>query len=250
MICGLFSLNNHVLVWGNANFEQKQILMKTTSTLTFLSIFFLGFILEPIQLNGQETMSTHRFLTSGNCGICLNTIQTAGNNVEGVSVTNWNVTQDETTVTYDNTVTDLFQIMTAIASSGYDTEWYPADSAAYQGLVGSCCEYTRVIDYSSVQLGYLSLMDIWVTPLDITEQDVSDITLFYPNPSTGIISLDQKLLENNASIEMYNLIGSKVFELETVLNKKLDLSFLPKGQYIFVMKNDNVIVAHHKLIKL
>lgn len=217
------------------------ILLKVLSSALFVVICLSN--------SANEDISTHTFRTTGNCYICLLTIEDAGNSVAGVTDTQWDVVKDQTEVTYDNTVTDLYTIMKAIANSGYDTEWYPADPTAYQELVGTCCEYVHVIDYMNVQIGYLSIMDIWVYPLSISNQaEISNLNI-YPNPSSGMVQIDGSF-GNNTVLDIYNLLGEMVASVSASYNGQLDISFLAKGQYVVMLKNDDKIESLTKLIKL
>lgn len=217
----------------------------TLSTL-FVTIFIL--VLFSSQLKADENIVTHTFMTSGNCSICLETIQGAGNSVAGVVSTVWDVDKDETTVTYDITVTDLHQVMTAIANTGYDTEWFPGSESAYQHLIGTCCEYVRVIDYSVTIVNYLSIMDLWLFPLDINEVIANEVGIF-PNPTDGYCEVRLIPTEKSISLDVYNMAGSKVLSINAIENKILDLSILPCGQYICQFTNGGSVISKNKIIR-
>ena len=107
------------------------------------------------------------FPVLGNCYLCQLRIEEAVNNLDGIESVNWSYDTKITTVTYDDGVTDAYEMMHAISAVGHDTEWYPAPDSAYYTLVGTCCEYERTNDYTNVQIGYLSLMDLWVFRLEL-----------------------------------------------------------------------------------
>ena len=124
-----------------------------------LSIFMASGILA----QSPETEEIE-FPALGNCYLCKVRIEAKLNLLDGVTSSNWDYNTKVTTVEYDESVTDPFEIMQAVADTGHDTEWYPAPEEMYALLIGTCCEYERTINYSTVQIGYLSLMGIWVFP--------------------------------------------------------------------------------------
>jgi copper chaperone CopZ len=78
---------------------------------------------------------------SGNCGMCKNTIEKAGN-VKRVSAVSWNKETKLATVTYDADKTNKKEILKRIALVGYDNEAFRAPDKAYNALNG-CCQYQR-----------------------------------------------------------------------------------------------------------
>lgn len=77
----------------------------------------------------------------GNCGMCKTTIQKAAKSA-GASYANWNEDSKELQVSYAVNKTSAVKIQEAIAKSGYDTQDFTADDAAYNKLHG-CCKYER-----------------------------------------------------------------------------------------------------------
>ncbi len=121
-----------------------------------LIILIIAFSFE---LSAQEKgIETIKFETLGKCGMCKTKIEAAVNSIDGISYVFWNFAKNETIVTYDESKTNPFYIMQTIADTGHDTEWYRTPDAVYNLLIGSCCEYERTIDYSQVQIGYVTLL--------------------------------------------------------------------------------------------
>ena len=149
------------------------------------------------------------FPTLGNCYLCKLRIEGKLNLTEGVLSSDWNYDTKVTTVEYDESITDAFQIMQAIADTGHDTEWYRAPDDLYALLIGTCCEYERTIDYTNVQIGYLSLMGIWMFPVGITEPVNPYMVSVYPSVGDGNVTLDfgGELPHQEAFLKIYSMNG-------------------------------------------
>jgi hypothetical protein len=87
--------------------------------------------------------------------------------------------------------------------------------------------------------------------LTSTEEEFSVIKNIYPNPSSGLITID---LESDTpagyKMSLADLTGQKVFEsVLTETNNTFDLSFLKSGMYIFSLCSDNKNCFYHKWVK-
>jgi photosystem II stability/assembly factor-like uncharacterized protein len=64
----------------------------------------------------------------------------------------------------------------------------------------------------------------------------SNRSLFYPNPCYGKFKIsNNKMLENNTDLEIYNLAGDKIYKLSNLkhqLSREIDISHFPKGTYM------------------
>ena len=215
----------------------------------FISLFSI------ITLIGQTRESMDIiFPTSGNCYTCKLRIEDAVNTIVGVEFVNWVNSDAITEVIYDVSKTDAFQIMHTIANVGHDTVWYPARDSAYNLLIGTCCEYERVMDYTNVQEGYLSLMDIWVTQLtEVRLRDEVDISIF-PTIGNGLFYLNIGNFQHQAQIgaSVYSIAGQRVYtqNLTPGSENKIDLSSLNSGQYFLVVLTGKTVILKSKLIKL
>ncbi|MFH1160824.1 MAG: T9SS type A sorting domain-containing protein [bacterium] len=217
--------------------------------------FLFPVMLVAIMAASQTVLSgepyTITFTTLGNCYICKTRIETKVNQVEGVISSEWDYVSKVTTVTYDNGVTDAFQVMHAIADTGHDTEWFRAPDSMYALLIGSCCEYPRTIDYTNVQIGYLSLMGIWVYPLGVQEDRHTTSFTVYPTAGNGLIHL-RKPLDNKlvpVSISVYSMTGDLVWSdtRNVDVDATIDLTALSKGQYIVMTRNGNMVISKHQI---
>jgi len=73
------------------------------------------------------------------CGTCKKNITKALKNLDGVISVQVDLKDKTTTVTYDDTKTNLEAIENAITSAGYDANDKKADPAAYKNL-DDCCK--------------------------------------------------------------------------------------------------------------
>ncbi|WP_395053322.1 T9SS type A sorting domain-containing protein [Flavobacterium sp.] len=73
---------------------------------------------------------------------------------------------------------------------------------------------------------------------------INSITIF-PNPSTGIFSIDFKNFVGETSLAVYNMLGQKVVEkvINDLSNYELDLSSYEAGTYFLRINNNNNITT-------
>lgn len=224
--------------------------MKIKTTLLIL----LAFMLTSTHLMSQEKDDfTIKFITLGNCYTCKVRLEAKLSTVEGVSSSNYDISQDQLSVTYDDLITDAYVIMQAVADTGHDTEWFRAPDEAYELLIGTCCEYDRTIDYSQVEIGYLSLMDLWMGHVAINEKDPVDKTLVYPTISQGKYSLqiNEAIHNNQLNIHIYSISGALIQskKVENNTNQLVDISNMPNGNYILTVSDNQKIISKTKIIK-
>lgn len=217
--------------------------MKKIIKFIVLSLLIFGY-------TTAKSSMTIEFKTSGNCSICKDRIETALNQLTGVISSNWSATSQSTTVTYNETIIDAFTIMHAVADVGHDTEWYQAPQEAYDLLVGTCCEYDRVLKYLDVIIGYLSLMDIYVFPLNVELNISNNVNQIYPNPSCDVINIS--LTENirNYNCSIFNNAGQEILKTNVYGNSQIDLSAFVNGQYLIIVKEGENIILKKKIQKI
>ncbi len=83
------------------------------------------------------------------------------------------------------------------------------------------------------------------TSLSVGIDEITNLTL-YPNPFNDRLSI--KSDSNLASIEIYNLLGQKVFEQKSQLNEEINLSTLNNGTYIIKLFDTRNRISTRKLI--
>ena len=70
----------------------------------------------------------------------------------------------------------------------------------------------------------------------------------YPNPTRG--SLEISGLETGSRIQVFNMLGSKMMELESLdKNQEISLAGKPDGLYYIVISMDNLPIGNYKVIK-
>jgi Cu(I)/Ag(I) efflux system membrane fusion protein len=78
----------------------------------------------------------------GNCGMCESRIEEAANNLEGVTVADWDVDSKMLHLQYNTNTVNVDDVEKAIAAVGHDTENHRAPDDVYDDLPG-CCMYDR-----------------------------------------------------------------------------------------------------------
>lgn len=78
---------------------------------------------------------------SGNCDMCEETIEKAGN-LKKIASIDWNKNTKLATISYDDKKTNKEEILKRIALAGYDSESFLAPEDAYKNLP-ECCQYKR-----------------------------------------------------------------------------------------------------------
>ena len=83
--------------------------------------------------------------------------------------------------------------------------------------------------------------ELFAAWLSITEvSDPANIAHCYPNPSTGILMLEYKDNYNDATFEIYDMLGEKVFTQKvTPGTQQLNISSLNNGVYIYKLIGRN-----------
>ena len=64
---------------------------------------------------------------------------------------------------------------------------------------------------------------------------------FYPNPATSVINFDfQKNVDKSYSLQIFNFMGKKVYELKNLSSKmNIELNDFYRAIYIFQLKDKN-----------
>ncbi len=194
-----------------------------------------------------ENTETVNFITSGNCIVCEVRIEEAVKKLSGISYVYWDPNTKIAMVTYDTTKTDVYEIMKKIASVGHDTEWFQGDNEKYAGLIGTCCEYPRTIDYNTAKIGYLSLMDKWVS---VQTKLTGEIKLFSVNNGNALNYNITNYDLTQLKLKIYSLSGVEVYSNSNLTSSgTIDLSSFYSGTYFAILTNQNKIIFNKKIIK-
>lgn len=85
-----------------------------------------------------------------------------------------------------------------------------------------------------------SPLDVTVSPgAGLPDQRPADVLIIYPNPSSGIISLQFSKNINEPEIEISTISGINILCQPLPPSRSLDLSGLPKGMYMLKVKAGN-----------
>ena len=75
----------------------------------------------------------------------------------------------------------------------------------------------------------------------------------YPNPSNGVINISIANLTEEATLNVYDMIGQQVYSVKIMgtgsINEMHDLSFLTKGMYILELRNQQNRYTHKLIIE-
>jgi len=92
----------------------------------------------------------------------------------------------------------------------------------------------------------------WGSPEGINELSPSNnLVTVYPNPSNGIFTIEQSAEKQSGVIEVYNVLGEKVFKSSFSAPRfTLDLSGQPAGIYLYrLITQEGKLISTGKLIK-
>jgi hypothetical protein len=118
-----------------------------------------------------------------------------------------------------------------------------------QGVLTAIAQQSFVHPIAKIPTGN-NLREGETTPRqeDVILDDINEITL-YPNPSKGLITLEyDQQKNNNLSVEVYNVLGKKVYAT-LLTTSTINLSSLQNGIYLIKVLNfSGVSIASHRLI--
>ena len=99
-------------------------------------------MLSTLAFNAQtKNQKTETVKIYGNCGMCENTIEKAGNMKNQANV-DWDKETKMATISFDSLKTSKEEILKRIALAGYDSDIFLAPNDTYSSLAG-CCQYER-----------------------------------------------------------------------------------------------------------
>jgi|GEM_PF-1410922 hypothetical protein len=91
-----------------------------------------------------------------------------------------------------------------------------------------------------------------ITPNSINEIQNNVSVKVYPSPSTGIITIQARGIIPDAIVEVYNMLGEKVYSKalrQTRGNNNIDISTQPDGIYLYrVMSDSGNLIGTGKLV--
>jgi len=121
--------------------------MKTIKNIIIGAFAMLSISACNAQIKNKKTETVKIY---GNCGMCKQTIEKAGNSKKQAEVV-WDKKIKIASIVYDSTKTSKEEILKRIALAGYDNELFLAPTNAYDNL-HSCCQYERPKNSSTTTL--------------------------------------------------------------------------------------------------
>lgn len=107
----------------------------------FLIILLISFFTSRFS-SAQTSFKTATVKVNGKCVMCKKHIETSARNA-GARSASWDQTTKFLQISYDPSITNPIKIQTAIAGTGFDTEYVKANEINYQKL-DECCRYDRM----------------------------------------------------------------------------------------------------------
>jgi len=176
---------------------------------------------------------------SGNCEMCEQTIETAANVKDEVSL-DWNKDNKIAIVSYDSTKTNTNEILKRVALAGYDNEKFLAPDDAYQKLA-ACCKYERSTKKATQEPGDAQTNNI-ETKQDSVKQTVEVNQLILV--SNYYFDLKNALIKANTASA-----AEKANDLSQALSS-VKMEKLQDAQHIVWMKvYKNLIAASESITK-
>lgn len=86
------------------------------------------------------------------------------------------------------------------------------------------------------------------TTIGISEKQLEKEVEIFPNPTSGIFTI-QSEKTRPVKVQVYDILGNRVFEEIVENNAKIDISSVPKGTYIVTILSKNAVISTQKLIK-
>lgn len=89
---------------------------------------------------------------------------------------------------------------------------------------------------------------IYISLLDVKNVYKPTVKIF-PNPTTGVVNLDWEGRTVNMKLEVYDLLGHGLLHQDIVNRStyETDLSYLPEGNYLLVLKDEDGTKSTHKI---
>jgi hypothetical protein len=120
----------------------------------------------------------------------------------------------------------------------------PISSTFYLGFRG---QGTATGNGTNVRLDNVKIYKVIPPTIGIKDNTSTDAISIFPNPSNGVFTV--KVSENEASMEVYSIIGENVYSSKVVKgNNTVDLSNLAAGSYIVKVNNGGKSTAKRIVI--
>ncbi len=207
--------------------------MKTVS----IKLMMTALLAITVNANAQiRNAKTELITVYGNCGMCENTIESAGN-LKKIAKVDWDKDSKIATITYDSAKTDKNEILKRIALAGYDSDSFLAPDDVYNNLHG-CCQYDRTAKIATTSTESKPDHSTHVQTKDMTAVKQTELQMVYAN----YFALKDALVSSNSA-----LTTTKASALSASI-KKVEMDKLDMDVHMVWMKVVENIKADSKSI--
>ena len=207
--------------------------MKTVS----IKLMMTALLAITVNANAQiRNPKTEQITVYGNCGMCENTIESAGN-LKKIAKVDWDKDSKIATITYDSAKTDKNEILKRIALAGYDSDSFLAPDDVYNNLHG-CCQYDRTAKIATTSTESKPDHSTHVQTKDMTAVKQTELQMVYAN----YFALKDALVSSNSA-----LTTTKASALSASI-KKVEMDKLDMDVHMVWMKVVENIKADSKSI--
>jgi len=87
----------------------------------------------------------------------------------------------------------------------------------------------------------------------IIDQSLNNVDCHYFNNKLNFSTLDESLWGKNCTVTMYDCLGRRILNSNITLENNpsgIDVSFLPSGYYVVILKSGNQLIARNKVVKM
>ena len=209
--------------------------MKTVS----IKLMMTALLAITVNANAQiRNAKTELITVYGNCGMCENTIESAGN-LKKIAKVDWDKDSKIATITYDSAKTDKNEILKRIALAGYDSDSFLAPDDVYNNLHG-CCQYDRTAKIATTSTESKPVHSNNVQTKDMTAVKQTELQMVYAN----YFALKDALVSSNSA-----LATTKASALSASINK-VEMDKLDMDVHMVWMKVIENIKADSKSISV
>jgi len=116
------------------------------------------------------------------------------------------------------------------------------------------CVYARiplVAEIDKANYNAISRCDIIINIISNYDSLSDPEPVLYPNPNRGIVWLNSNFKKDDISLEIYNIIGEQIKSLQfeaSALPIEIDLSKITDGNYIFIIRQKNIVSINKILL--
>lgn len=207
--------------------------MKTLS----IKLMMTALMAFSFSVNAQiQNAKTEVVTVYGNCGMCENNIETAGN-LKKLAKVDWDKDSKLATITYDTQKTNKDEILKRIALAGYDSDTFLAPDDVYNDLHG-CCQYDRTAKVASNKTESSSEHSKHGESMKMADAKATALQVVYDN----YFALKDALVSSNSG-----LVSTTASALSTSIDK-VEMNKLENDVHMVWMKVVEKIKADSKSI--